>query len=217
MVPFLFAGPYFWGIGLAEAESEEIPAMQLMLKRRLLGYIVPAFNMPLFGWNLYQMMIRVQTGAVNVNSTAFLEEILVTFSALFLSIIIPRFFPVYRSTYRLEDEGLTITRFLRGRKVLPYGEIDRAEVYIRLDEKISSDAKNYAMDASTNYRKSGFKFKDYTNAEDKIMNLFVGLDIYMISPEKPKALLKELKRRNRKFRAKVVELTSRGKRIQELG
>lgn len=202
---------------MAEAESEEIPAMQLMLKRRLLGYIVPAFNMPLFGWNLYQMMIRVQTGAVNVNSTAFLEEILVTFSALFLSIIIPRFFPVYRSTYRLEDEGLTITRFLRGRKVLPYGEIDRAEVYIRLDEKISSDAKNYAMDASTNYRKSGFKFKDYTNAEDKIMNLFVGLDIYMISPEKPKALLKELKRRNRKFRAKVVELTSRGKRIQELG
>jgi hypothetical protein len=217
MVPFLFAEPYFWGIGLAEAGGEEIPAVPLMLRRRLLGYLVPAFNMPLFGWNLYQMLMRVQTGAVNVNSAAFLEELLVTFSALFLSIVIPRFFPVYRSTYRLEDEGLSIVRFLHRRKVLPYREIDRAEVYLRLDEKISSDAKNYAMDASAGYRKSGFKFKDYTNAEDKIMNLFVGLDIYMISPEKPKALLKELKTRNRRFTAKIVELTSRGKRIQELG
>lgn len=217
MEPFLFAEPYFWRIRLAEAGSEEIPAMQLILRRKLLGYLVPAFNMPLFGWNLYQMMIRVQTGVININSTAFLEELLVTFSALFLSVIIPRFFPVYRSTYRLESEGVSITRFLRRRKVLPYGEIDRAEVYLRLDEKISDDAKKFAMDASTGYRKSGFRFKDYTNAEDKIMNLFVGLDIYMISPEKPKALLKELKRRNRKFSAKLVELTSRGKRIQELG
>jgi hypothetical protein len=217
MVPFLFGEPYFWGIGLAEAGGEEIPAVKLVLRRRLLGYLVPAFNMPLFGWNLYQMLMRVQTGAVNVNSAAFLEELLVTFSALFLSVVIPRFFPVYTSTYRLEAEGLSITRFLHRRKVLPYREIDRAEVYLRLDEKISSDAKNYAMDASTSYRKSGFKFKDYTNAEDKIMNLFVGLDIYMISPEKPKALLKELKTRNRRFTAKIVELTSRGKRIQELG
>ena len=202
---------------MAEAGGEEIPAVRLMLRRRLLGYLVPAFNLPLFGWNLYQMLMRVQTGAVNVNSAAFLEELLVTSSTLFLSVVIPRFFPVYTSTYRLEAEGLSITRFLHRRKVLPYREIDRAEVYLRLDEKISSDAKNYAMDASTSYRKSGFKFKDYTNAEDKIMNLFVGLDIYMISPEKPKALLKELKTRNRRFTAKIVELTSRGKRIQELG
>jgi hypothetical protein len=217
MEPFLFAESYFWGIGLAEAEGDEIPAVQLMLRRRLLGYLVPGFNMPLFGWNLYQMVIRVQTEAINVNSMEFLEEFLITFSALFLSIVMPRFFPVYQSKYRLESEGVSITRFLRGRKVLPYGEIDRAEVYLRLDEKISEEAKKYAMDASAGYRKSGFKFKDYTNAEDKIMNLFVGLDIYMISPEKPKALLKELKRRNRKFSAKLVELTSRGKRIQELG
>jgi len=82
MVPFLFAEPYFWGIGLAEAGGEEIPAVQLMLRRRLLGYLVPAFNMPLFGWNLYQMLMRVQTGAVSVNSAAFLEELLVTFSAV---------------------------------------------------------------------------------------------------------------------------------------
>ena len=199
------------------AGGEEIPAMQLMLRRRLLGYLVPAFNLPLFGWNLYKLLVEVQTGAVDVNSGDFLEGLLVTLSSLFLAVVIPRFFPVYRSAYRLEKEGLSISRFLRGRKVLPYREIDRAEVYLRLDEKISDDAKKYATDASASYRKSGFKFKDWTNAEDKIMNIFVGLDIYMISPEKPKTLLQELKRRNRRFTAKIVELTSRGRKIQELG
>jgi hypothetical protein len=202
---------------MADAGGEEIPATPLILRRRLLGYFVPAFNLPLFVWNLYQMLMRVQTGAIEVNSVEFLEELLVTLSALFLSVAIPRFFPVYQSAYRLEEEGLSVARFLRGRKLLPYEEIDRAELYLRVDEKISEDAKKYATDASTGYRKSGFKFKDYTNSEDKIMTLFVGLDIYMISPEKPKTLLRELKRRNRRFTAKIVELTSRGKRIQELG
>jgi len=199
------------------AGGEEIPATPLMLRRRLLGYLTPAFNLPLFGWNLYQLLVKVQAGAVDVNSGAFLEELLITLSSLFLALVIPRFFPVYQSSYRLAEEGLTLSRFLRGRKVLPYRDIDRAEVYLRPDEKISDDAKKYAMDASANYRKSGFKFKDWTNSEDKIMNLFVGLDIYMISPEKPKTLLRDLKRRNKRFTAKIVELTSRGKRIQELG
>jgi len=199
------------------AGGEEIPATPLMLRRRLLGYLTPAFNLPLFGWNLYQLLVKVQAGAVGVNSGAFLEELLITLSSLFLAVFIPRFFPVYQSAYRLEDEGLSLSRFLRGRKLLPYGEIDRAEVYLRPDEKISDDAKKYAVDASASYRKSGFKFKDWTNSEDKIVNLFVGLDIYMISPEKPKTLLRDLKRRNRRFTAKIVELTSRGKRIQELG
>ena len=199
------------------AGGEEIPATPLMLRRRLLGYLTPAFNLPLFGWNLYQLLVKVQAGAVDVNSGAFLEELLITLSSLFLALVIPRFFPVYQSSYRLAEEGLTLSRFLRGRKVLPYGDIDRAEVYLRPDEKISDDAKKYAMDASANYRKSGFKFKDWTNSEDKIMNLFVGLDIYMMSPEKPKTLLRDLKRRNKGFTAKIVELTGRGKRIQELG
>lgn len=38
----------------------------------------------------------------------------------------------------------------------------------------------------------------------------------MISPEKPKSLVKELKSRNRKLTAKIVELHSRGKRVKEL-
>jgi hypothetical protein len=42
-------------------------------------------------------------------------------------------------------------------------------------------------------------------------------NIYMLSPSKPKTLLKELKRRNKKLSARIVELTRRGKRIQDLG
>lgn len=202
---------------MADTGGEEIPATRLVLRRRLLGYLVPVFNLPLFVWNLYNMLVLVQTGAMEVNSVEFLEEFLITLSALFLSVAVPRFFPVYQSTYRLGEDGLTITRFLHRRRVLPYEEIDRAELYLRLDAEISEDAKRYATDASTSYRKSGFKFKDYTNSEDKIMNLFVGLNIYMVSPEKPKTLLRDIKRRNRRFTAKIVELTSRGKRIQELG
>ncbi|MBN2335539.1 hypothetical protein JXL21_08255 [Candidatus Bathyarchaeota archaeon] len=201
---------------MAVSEGEEIPSMPLIMRRRLLGYLIPAFNLPLFAWNVYQMYLKVQ-GGMNMNSSAFIEESLITLSALFLAIFIPRFFPVYKSTYRLGKEGLTITRFLKRKVVLPYRDISRAEVFIRMDEEISKDAKDYAMDSSTTYRRSGFKFKDYTNAEDTILNLFVDLNIYMLSPQKPKALLKELRKRNKKFSAKVVELTKRGKHIQELG
>jgi hypothetical protein len=48
------------------------------------------------------------------------------------------------------------------------------------------------------------------------MNLFVEKDIYMLSPEKPKILLKEIKRKNKKLSARIVELTRRGPRVQDL-
>ena len=201
---------------MAEREGEEIPTTELVMRRRLLGYLIPAFNMPLFGYNLYQTYLNVK-GGMNMNSLAFVEAAFVTLSSLFLALAIPWFFPVYKSTYRLGAEGLTITRALKRKVVLPYRDIDRAEVFMRVDKEISEEAKKYAMDSSSTYRKSGFKFKDYTNTEDTIMNLFVGLDIYMISPSKPKTLLRDLKKRNKKFSAKIVELTQRGKRIQELG
>jgi hypothetical protein len=211
----LCPGAQFTGIALPET-GEEVPSLPLMARRRLLGYMIPAFNLPLFGWNLYSLIVKVQ-GGMNLNSIAFLEELLVTFSALFLVLLLPRYFPVYLSRYRLELEGLTVSRFLKGRKVLPYKEIDRAEVYIRVDEEISSEAKNYAMDQSASLRKSGFKFQDYTNDDSTIMNLYVGKEILMISPSKPRSLLKDLKRRNRRFTARIVELTHRGKSVQELG
>src|SRR4030042_1358154 len=157
--------------------GEDIPSPPLMTRRRLLGLMIPAFNLPLFGWNLYSLVVKIQ-GGMNLNSTVFLEELFVTFSSLFLAVFLPRFFPVYTSIYRLEPGGLALSRFMKGKKVLPYKMIERADVYIKLDEEISADAKNYAMDQSAALRKSGFRFKDFTNREDNIMNLYMCKDIY---------------------------------------
>jgi hypothetical protein len=215
VVVLLCPGDKFTRIKLPET-GEEIPSLPLMTKRRLLGYIIPAFNLPIFGWNIYNLAAEVQ-GGLNPNSLAFLEELLVVFGTVFLTIIMSRYFPIYTCKYRLEPEELIINRFLKGRKALPYSDIDRAEVYIMVGDDISSDAKNYATDQAAVLRKSGFKFQDYTNAESTIMNLYVGKNIIMISPSKPRSLLKELKRRNKRFTARIVELTHRGKSIQDLG
>jgi len=180
----------------------------------LLGYMIPAVNVPLFLYNLYQMFQHYQAGLLIVPGPVFWEDIVVVFSTLFLTIAIPRFFPVYPSNYKLKQDGLEISRLLRRTTHVPYKDINRVEVYIRVDEEISKDATEYATDQSAILRKSGFRFIDYTNAENVIMNMFVGKSIYMISPTKPKSLLKELKRRNKQLTARIVELTQRGKKIQ---
>lgn len=183
----------------------------------LLGYLIPAFNVPLFLYNVYQTIQHYQQGIFIVGSSVFWEDTLVLVSTLFLTIAIPRFFPVYPSQYYLRKDGIEIKRFLRGTEDIPFKKIDRVEVYIRVDEEISKDATEYATDQSAILRKSGFRFKDYTNSENTIMNLFVEKTIYMMSPRKPKTLLKELKRGNRRLTARIIELTRRGKRIQDLG
>jgi hypothetical protein len=195
--------------------DSEIKSLPLMPRRKLLGYMIPAVNVPLFLYNLYQTILHFQEGLV-IGSQMFWEDVIVLASTLFLTLAIPRFFPVYPSRYFLESDGVKIRRFLRSTAIIPFKDIDRAEVYIRVDEEISKEATDYATDQSATLRKSGFKFRDYTNAEKIIMNLFVGKTIYMISPEKPKSLLKELKRRNRRLTARIVELTQRGKRVQDL-
>lgn len=186
-----------------------------MPRRKLLGYLIPAVNIPLFLYNLYQTVVHFQEGLV-IGSQMFWEDMIVLMSTLFLTLAIPRFFPVYPSRYFLASDSLKIKRFLRNTAVIPFKDIDRAEIYIRVDDEISKEATDYATDQSAILRKSGFKFRDYTNAEKNIINLFVGKTIYMISPEKPKSLLKELKRRNRRLSARIVELTQRGKKVQDL-
>lgn len=192
-----------------------IPSEPLMMRRRILGYLIPGLNLPLFLWNFYQMIVNLQAG-LSIGSTEFMEEVLVCGMSLGLAILIPRVFPVYESKYSLDKEGLIISRFMKGKSTLPYKSIDRVEVFIRVDENISQESRDYAMDTSSNLRKSGFSFKDYTNSEGTIVNLFVGKNIYMISPAKPKTLLKDLKRRNSKLTARIAELTKRGKRVQDL-
>jgi len=131
--------------------------------------------------------------------------------------VIAQFFPVYVSKYSHTKDGLSIKRLIRKDVLIPYRSIDRAEVFLRVDKEIDEDAKKYATTQADSLRKSGFKFKDYTNSDQIILNLFVEKNIYMLSPLKPKVLLKELKRRNKKLSARIVELTRRGKRIQDLG
>jgi hypothetical protein len=186
-----------------------------MQRRRLLGYIIPAINMPLFFYNLYQTYNHVLEGMI-VSSQIFLEDIIVLAFTLFLTVFIPRFFPVYQSKYLMSKDGLELRRLLRKTVSLRYNTITRVEVYIRVDEEISKNATKYATDQAALLRKSGFKFKDFTNAEDIIMNIFSEKSIYMISPAKPRTLLKKLKRRNKRLTARIVELTRRGKKVQNL-
>lgn len=200
------------GIRLSNVEIQSLPLMQ---RRRLLGYIIPAINVPLFFYNLYQAYNHVLEGMI-VPSQIFWEDIIVLASTLILTIFIPRFFPVYQCKYRMNMDGLELRRLLRKTVHLGYNTIDRVEVYIRVDEEISKNATKYATDQAALLRKSGFKFKDFTNAEDIIMNIFSEKSIYMISPAKPRTLLKELKRRNKRLTARIVELTRRGKKVRDL-
>ena len=193
----------------------EIKSLPLAQRRKILGYLVPAMNIPLFLYNLYLAYLHLQDGMV-VGDNTFWNDAIVLAGTAFIGIAIPRFFPVYTSKYYMKPEGMQLKRLLRKTSIIPYKNIDRVEVYIRVDEEISKDATDYATDQSSILRKSGFKFMDYTNGEDTIVNLFVEKSVYMISPDKPKALLKELKRRNKRLTARIVELTKRGKKIQDL-
>jgi hypothetical protein len=162
------------------------------------------------------MLINLQQGMTFADS-GFVEDIILILGALFMIIGLPRFLPLYQSIYQMTETGIKITRFMKPRVEIPYEHIERAEVFIKKTPLISKDARTYLLDSTSNLRKSGFKLIDYTNNEDIIMNLFVAQKIYIISPFKPKTLLKDLKRKNNKLTAKIVELHERGKRIQELG
>jgi len=196
--------------------AEDIQSLPLMQRRRLLGYAIPAVNGPLFLYNFYVIATHFQEG-MTIGSSLFWEDFVVLILAGFLTYYIPQFFPVYVSKYSHTKDGLSIKRLIRKDVLIPYRSIDRAEVFLRVDKEIDEDAKKYATTQADSLRKSGFKFKDYTNSDQIILNLFVEKNIYMLSPLKPKVLLKELKRRNKKLSARIVELTRRGKRIQDLG
>lgn len=195
--------------------ADEIPSLPLVQRRKLLGYMIPAFNVPLFLYNIYTIGVHFQEG-MTIGSPMFWEDTVVVVLTAFLTYSIPKYFPVYASKYKHKGDGISITRLLHKEVFIPYKSIDRAEIYLRVDEEISQKATDYATEQSTILRNSGFKFKDYTNSDITIMNLFVEKNIYMLSPEKPKALLKELKRKNKKLRARIVELTRRGQRVQDL-
>lgn len=207
--------PYLVWIEVSDS-YEKWPSLPLMSKRRILGILIPLLNVPLFAWNFWQTLLELQ-GGMRFTDIEFAESLLVLGTTLALSLMIPRVFPVYESKYLLGEADLKLSRFMKGSISLLLKNIERVELFLRVHPEISEDAKKYAMDSSAQLRKAGFKFKDYTNSEDIILNLFVGQNVYMISPKKPKTLIKELKKRNKRLTAKIVELHSRGKRVQELG
>ena len=195
---------------------EKVEALPLARKRRVLGLLIPAVNLPLFAYNLYFTIQHLGEGLPAFISDHLVEDAVVLGSTLFLTLAIPRFFPVYASTYTLTEDALELRRFLRPVKRIPLREVDRVELYLRSDEEVSREASEYASNQAANLRRSGFKFRDYTNDEQAILNIFHGQEIYMVSPARPKAFLKELKRRNKRLSARVVELTRRGKRVRDL-
>ena len=200
---------------MSKGTAQEWPSLPLVPIRKSLGYLIPLVNIPLLTWNIYQTYLLIQTGT-DIDSTLFYENFAPLALTLIMTVIIPRRFPVYRSTYYLAESSFNIKRLLLGTVELPYTEIGRIELFIKEDEEIPESVKKYAQDESQRLSKTGFKFKDFTNSESNIMNMMVEDKIYMISPDKPKSLVKELKSRNGKLTAKIVELHRRGKKVREL-
>jgi hypothetical protein len=199
---------------LAE-QTEQVEALPLMTKRRSLGIIIPAINIPFFIFNLYRVVTLYLAGAP-LNSEDFYSSAILTVATFVLAVMLPRWIPVYASNYTLEEKNFRMSRFLATSVTLQYSAIARAEVYIREPGEIPEDALEYTKTNAEKLRKTGFGFVDFTNSESNIVLLMAGRKIYMISPAKPRAFLKSLKRRAPKLTAKIVELNSKGKTIQEL-
>lgn len=195
--------------------NETIEALPLIPKRRFLGIIIPTINLPFFAYNVYILMTLYQSGTP-LNSEEFYSSAILTIITLVLGVGLPQWIPIYSSKYTLEENGMRIRRLLKRDVVLPYKEIARSEVYMREPGEIPEDAINYTKDNATKLRKLGFGFADFTNSESNIVLIMAGRKIYMISPAKPRAFLKNLKKRVPKLTAKIIELNAKGKNIQEL-
>ncbi|MFP3951640.1 MAG: hypothetical protein ACLFVP_05845 [Candidatus Bathyarchaeia archaeon] len=194
---------------------DEIPGLNLDIKRRILGILVPAINLPLFLWNLIRLVQYLSAGS-STSSFEFLNLIIMTLLPFGLGALLPMKLPVLRSRYWWTEEGIKLQRSLRGNRIIPYREINRTEVYIRKEDVISEDAEEYAKEEAEKLRKAGFEFKDYTNSEEIIAMLFSGKKIYMISPQRPIRIIKKLKKRSHQLSAKIVELRRRGKYVRDL-
>ena len=196
-------------------QVEQVEALPLMAKRKGLGIIIPAINLPFFAFNAYRVITMYLAG-VPLNSEDFYSSAMLTVVTFVLAIMLPRWIPVYKSNYVLEGRGFKMSRFLTASVTIPYTDLARAEVYIREPGEIPEDAIEYTKMSAEKLRKTGFSFIDFTNSESNIVLLMSGRKIYMISPAKPRAFLKSLKKRAPKLTAKIVELNEKGKTIQEL-
>ena len=195
--------------------AESIEHLPLVQKRRLLGYAIPLFNIPLLVLNVYQTYEHL-AGGMNWKSWDFAVDAVGIALSQVLAVLLPQWIPVFPSKYSFTENGLTLTRLLKRTRTVPYRRIERVEVWIREEGKISEEAERYTKESSDRLRKSGLKFVDYTNDEKNIVILLSGKEAIMISPANPRSFLKGLKKRSPKVTAKIVELNARGKTVQEL-
>ncbi|MCX6641845.1 MAG: hypothetical protein NTV15_00450, partial [Candidatus Bathyarchaeota archaeon] len=175
----------------------------------------PIINIPIIALNVYSAYEKLQQG-VSWKSFDFAADAFLILVIFAITTLLPNWVPVYQSSYMLDEGGIKLTRFLRRPLTVSYKKIVRVEVYIREKGEISKDAELYTKNTAAELRKAGFRFVDYTNDEANIVLLITGKDVVMISPAKPKSFLKSLKQRTPKLKAKIVELSARGKTVQEL-
>jgi len=203
---------------LSVRREELVPALLLSRRRRFLGYIIPLLNIPLFAFEAYLTYVHLSSG-MPVSSPEFLNDLLLLGLTLCLGLILPWWAPIYASRYRLTGDGVIIERFLRGSATIPCASIVRVEVYLKREPRgeVTKEAIRYARDAVEAMRKGGLKVSDYTNAEEAIVLLLTNRRVYMLSPESPKSLIKRLRHRVPRLPVRLVELTSKGKRVRDLG
>jgi len=202
---------------LGMVDEEFIPTLPLSRRRRLLGLIAPVLNLPLLTLAVYQFYVELASGAP-MDSYEFLTILLLMCLSFGLLFAMVRWSPVYGSRYGMASEGLTIRRTMRGKVVIPYESIARAEVYVidRSAGGVPNDAVHRARSSVDELRRSGFKFSDYTNAEDVIVLLLTHDRVYMLSPENSKSFIKRLRGRLPNLPVNLTELTSKGKRARNL-
>ncbi len=197
--------------------EEAVPALPLIRRRKYLGYIVFAVNLPLLIWKAYEVALSLSTGA-QWNSPDMLSDAILIASSLALTVVFPRWLPMYTSRYWLTDTGIKVSRFLKSTVTVPYASIARAEIYIKPQKggKASKEALQHAKENADALRKSGFKFVDYTNDDDAMILLISRDRVYMLSPAYPKAFAQKLRKRIGTLPVKMIELTSRGKRTRDI-
>ncbi len=200
------------------ARDEAIPALELDRRRRVLGYVVPAINLPYFAWKIYETYLGLQAG-MQLNSPEFLNDLIMLSLIIGLTLLIPSFAPVYTSRYWFMGTGLRISRFLKRKITVPYSSVEMVELYTRDEKrgKASQEAVKAAKENINTMRRTGFKFVDFTNAEESIALIFGETNkVYMISPAYPKAFAQKLRKKVGRLPVRMIEFTPRGKRTIDL-
>jgi hypothetical protein len=194
--------------------AREIEALPLNHRRRLVGLIIPLFNLPVLLLTFYSMTVKLLSG-VSPLSHDFLGDAALFLLTLSVALLLLWKAPIYSSTYGLGGEGLILRRFPRGESLIPYSSIERVEVYLRRGrlKEIPDRAVKYAKSFVTLLREAGYRLRDYTNSDEVVILLLTrGKEVYLISPRDPKDFTNQLRRRVGRLPVRWIELMRRGKR-----